>query len=68
VGPSGNVSNAAFDSSGPSKYFANAALQAARQWKFKPPLVGGQAVPSVWILQFQFGRNGTEITPVEVSP
>ncbi len=68
VGPNGNVSNAAFDSSGPSKYFANLALQTARQWKFKPPVVDGQAVPSVWILQFQFGRNGTEITPVEVSP
>jgi TonB family protein len=68
VGPNGNVSNAAFDSSGPSKYFANQALQAARQWKFKPPVVDGQTVPSVWILQFQFGRNGTEITPAEVSP
>ena len=68
VGPNGSVSNAAFDSSGPSKYFANLALQAARQWKFKPPLVDGQAVPSVWIVQFQFGRNGTEITTVEVSP
>jgi len=68
VGPNGNVSNAAFDSSGPSKYFANLALQAARQWKFKPPVVDGQGVPSVWILQFQFGRNGTETSPVEVSP
>ena len=68
VGPSGNVSNAAFDSSGPSKYFANLALQAARQWKFKPPVVDGQAVPSMWILHFQFGKDGTEITPVEVSP
>jgi len=68
VGPNGNVSNAAFDSSGPSKYFANLALEAARQWKFKPPVVDGQTVPSVWILQFQFGRNGTDVTPVEVSP
>jgi TonB family protein len=68
VGPNGSVSNAAFDSSGPSKYFASLALQAARQWKFKPPLVDGQAVPSVWILQFQFGRDGTDITSVEVSP
>ena len=63
VGPNGNVSNAAFDSSGPSKYFANLALQAARQWKFKPPDVEGQAVPSVWILQFQFGRDGDRDHP-----
>lgn len=68
VDASGNVSNAAFDSSGPSKYFANLALQAARQWKFKSAQVGGRAVPSVWILRFQFGRDGTEITPAEVSP
>jgi TonB family protein len=68
VGPNGNVSNAAFDSSGPSKYFANLALETARRWKFKAAQVDGHAVPSVWILRFQFGRDGTEITPVEVSP
>lgn len=65
---SGNVSNAMFDSPGPSKYFANQAMQAAHQWKFKPAEVDGQAVPSVWVLQFQFGQTGTEITPVEASP
>jgi TonB family protein len=68
VDPSGEVSSAKFDSAGPSKYFANLALQSARHWKFKPAQVDGQAVPSVWILRFQFGRNAIEITPVEVSP
>jgi TonB family protein len=68
VDPSGNVSNATFDSTGPSKYFSNLALQAARHWKFKPAQVDGRSVPSVWILRFQFGRDGTEITPAEVSP
>jgi TonB family protein len=68
VDRSGAVSNVTFESPGPSKYFANLALQAARQWKFKPAQVDGHAVPSVWILRFQFGQPGTEVTPVEASP
>jgi serine/threonine-protein kinase len=68
VDPSGDVSNAAFDSPGVSKYFANLALQAARNWRFKPAQVDGQAVSSVWILRFQFRQTGTEVTPVEASP
>ena len=68
VDPSGDVSNATFDSPGASKYFANLALQAARDWRFKPAQVDGQAVSSVWILRFQFRQTGTEVTPVEASP
>ncbi len=68
VDAKGNVTNAGFESAGPSKYFANLALEAAKQWKFKPPRSDGQPVSSVWILRFQFTRAATEITPVEVSP
>ena len=68
VDPSGDVSDAAFDSPGVSKYFANLALQAARNWRFKPAQVDDQAVTSVWILRFQFRQTGTEVTPVEASP
>ena len=68
IDPSGNVSNATFDSPGPSKYFANLAIEAARRWKFKPALVDSQAVASVWMLRFQFGQTTAEVTPVEVSP
>jgi serine/threonine-protein kinase len=68
VDPGGNVSNAAVDSPGPSKYFAKAALQAAQQWRFKPPQVNGQPVSSVWVLRFEFGQTATEVTPVEVTP
>ena len=57
VDAAGNVSNASFDSEGPSRYFANASLKAAQQWKFKP------AAPGAWILQFQFTREGAEVTP-----
>jgi TonB family protein len=68
VDAGGAVANAAFDSRRDSKYFANKAIEAARNWKFKPPRVDGQAVASVWTLRFQFKRNGTEVTPLEVSP
>jgi TonB family protein len=68
VDPGGSVSNARLDSPGPSMYFANLALQAARQWKFKPAQVDGHAVASTWILRFRFGRTRTEVSPVEAGP
>ena len=68
VDAAGAVSSAELDSQGPSKYFANAALEAARHWKFKPAQVSGQAAASTWVLQFRFKREGTEFTPVEVTP
>jgi TonB family protein len=68
VDPDGMVSNTAVDSQGPSKYFAKAALQAAQQWRFKPAQVNGQAVSSVWVLRFEFGKTATEVTPSEVTP
>jgi serine/threonine-protein kinase len=68
VDPGGNVTNAAVDSPGPSKYFAKLALQAAQQWRFNPQQVNGQAVSSVWVLRFEFGQTATEVTPVKVSP
>ena len=67
VDPSGSVSSATLDSPGASKYFAKLALEAARNWKFKPAQVDGQAVSSAWMLEFQFTQTGTGVTPVEVS-
>lgn len=64
----GKVSNAALDTAGPSRYFARLTLQAARNWKFTPARVGGQAMPSVWLLRFRFTQAATEVNPVEVSP
>jgi TonB family protein len=68
VDVNGNVTDASFTSHGPSNYFANKALEAARAWKFKPPVVNGQPVSSVWTLHFEFKQTATEITPVETSP
>jgi protein TonB len=60
---SGNVTNATFESPGPSKYFARKAMEAAQQWKFKPAQNNGQPVPREWILQFQFKKSGTNVIP-----
>lgn len=68
VDSDGSVSDATIDSPGPSRYFANRALQAARDWKFRPAEIDGRAVASKWILQFHFGQDGTTITPAEASP
>ena len=68
VDPSGDVSNATFDSPGVSKYFANLALQAARDWRFKPAQVDGQTVTSVWILRFQFDKPQPRSLPSKHLP
>jgi len=68
VDASGNVSEAKLVSAGPSKYFADHALAAARGWKFTPPQVDGEAAASEWILHFQYGRTGTQVSPSETKP
>lgn len=68
VDANGSVANARFDSRGNSRYFAERALDAARKWRFKPPQRNGQPVPSVWILRFQFRRNGPEVAASEATP
>jgi TonB family protein len=68
VDASGSVSEANLVSPGPSKYFANRALAAARRWKFNPPQVAGQAAASEWILRFQFQRTSTQVFPAEIKP
>ena len=56
VDGSGNVSDAMIESGGPSRYFANLALEAARQWKFA---AGGSAAGN-WILRFDFTSEGVK--------
>jgi TonB family protein len=63
VDSSGNVTNATFESPGPSKYFARKAMEAAQQWKFKPVQTNGQPVSREWILQFQLKKSGTNVIP-----
>jgi len=68
VDASGNVSEAKLVSPGPSQYFANKALSAARRWKFNPPQVNGQPSSSQWVLRFEFGRKSTQVFPSEIKP
>jgi TonB family protein len=68
VDPSGNVAGAKLDSAGPSRYFAQLALKAARRWKFRPAEVDGGSVPSEWILRFQFEKAGTTVLSVHKAP
>jgi len=68
VDPSGRVVSSTLDSAGPSRYFAELALQAARRWEFRPPQVQGHDVSSDWILRFELTRTATEVRPIRVSP
>lgn len=68
VDPAGQVTGASFDSAGPSKFFADHALQAAPRWKFTPPAVDGRNVPSEWILRFDFSNTGTKVQPSQATP
>ena len=68
VDPSGNVAGATLDSPGPSKYFANLALQAAQRWKFAPARVDGRPAASEWILRFEFTNTATKAVPLRAAP
>jgi TonB family protein len=60
VGASGTVASAEIVSAGPSKYFAQLALEAARRWKFEPS--AGE-----WMLNFEFKNTGVTATPVRAA-
>jgi TonB family protein len=68
VEPAGNVSPAELDSPGPSKYFADIALQSARRWEFTAPEVNGHSVPSNWLIRFEFSQSGTRAFPKQATP
>jgi TonB family protein len=67
VDPSGKVVGADLESAGPSKYFANLAQKAARDWTFVPPMADGQAVSSEWLLRFEFLQDGTKAAATPAS-
>jgi TonB family protein len=68
IDPAGNVSSAELFSRGPSKYFAEQALQAAHRWDFAPAKVDGHAVPSDWLVRFEFTPSITRVHPTQASP
>jgi TonB family protein len=68
VDPTGNVSDAELDSPGPSQYFADLALKAARRWQFNSPDVAGHSVPSEWLIRFHFTPAGARAFPSQTAP
>jgi len=68
VDPTGKVEGADFDSAGPSKYFADLAMQAARRWEFAPAQVDRHDASSEWILRFEFAQTNTTVSPMRMAP
>lgn len=54
--------------SSPSRFFGDAATQAARRWDFAPAKIGGQPVPSEWLVRFDFTQSGTKVLPSQTTP
>ena len=61
VDPSGSVSDARLDVPGPSKYFAQLALKAARQWKFSPMQASDRKMTREWTLRFEISQSNTKV-------
>jgi TonB family protein len=68
VDTAGNVASAELSSPGPSRYFADQALQAAHRWDFAPAKVDGHAVPSEWVVRFEFTPFDTKAHPSQSTP
>ncbi|HUE42235.1 MAG TPA: TonB family protein [Candidatus Sulfotelmatobacter sp.] len=67
VDASGAVETAT-PASSPSRFFGDAAVQAAKQWDFTPAKVSGQPVPSEWLVRFDFTPTDTKVLPSETKP
>jgi TonB family protein len=68
VDTAGNVASAELFSPGPSRYFADQALQAAHRWDFAPAKVDGHAVPSEWVVRFEFTPFNTKAHSTQSTP
>jgi outer membrane biosynthesis protein TonB len=63
VDAAGNVAGAEFTSRGPSRYFANQAMESAQAWKFAQ----GQTASRAWLLQFVFEKSGVTVQPRQIA-
>jgi TonB family protein len=68
VDTAGNVASAELFSPGPSRYFADQALQAAHRWDFAPAKVDGHAVASEWVVRFEFTPFNIKAHPTQSTP
>jgi TonB family protein len=67
VDPSGSVTDATLALPGPSRYFANLALQAARKWKFVPATADGSNASDLRTLIFEFSKSGPDAFPAQAA-
>jgi TonB family protein len=67
VSPSGAVETAV-PASSPSRFFSDAAVQAAKQWDFTPAKISGQPVRSEWLVRFDFSPTDTKVLPSQTKP
>lgn len=67
VDASGTVTDAE-PASTPSKFFGDAAVQAAKRWDFAPAKIADQRVASVWLLRFDFTQTDTRVLPSQTTP
>jgi outer membrane biosynthesis protein TonB len=68
VDESGRVTEAGFDAPGPSRYFADRTLEAARLWLFAPAKMDGHNVPSEWVLRFEIDPAAINVYPAQTAP
>jgi serine/threonine protein kinase len=68
VDESGRVTKAALDAPGPSQYFADRTLEAAKLWLFAPAKKDGRNVPSEWVLRFEIDPVAINVYPAQTAP
>ncbi len=54
--------------SGKSRYFIRHSLEAAKKWKFQPPLENGQPVASQWLVEFAYSRVAVDDSARQIQP
>jgi TonB family protein len=67
VDSSGGVT-AVEPASTPSKFFGDAAVEAAKRWDFAPAKIAEHGVASEWLLRFDFTQANTKVLPSQTKP
>ena len=65
---SGQVTEATIDSRGPSQFFADRSLQAAKLWKFAPAQQNGHPVPTDWLIHFEIDPSTINVHATQTNP
>jgi TonB family protein len=66
VDETGRVIEARLKSRGPSRFFAERALEAARGWKFEPVRENGKPLASQWMVEFDLSRRAIDDSAVRI--